>query len=65
MGQIIIVMLLWKEGRKEGKSIYISLFGQGGTLKATGMDHTVLPANNTMPAWSEIMGGYNTPDTMV
>jgi len=36
---------------KERKSIYIALFGQGDTLKRSGMDHTVLPANNTMPAF--------------
>jgi len=42
------------EGKKERKSIYISLFGLGGTVvhsKRSGMDHTVLPANNTMPAF--------------
>ena len=38
--------------RKEKKSIYISFFlAKVVHSKRSGMDHTVLPANNTMPAF--------------
>jgi len=34
---------------KERKSIYIAPFRTKVLTKRSGMDHTVLPANNTMP----------------
>jgi len=37
---------------KERKSIYIAPFCIKVHTKRSGMDHTVLPANNTMPARS-------------
>jgi len=37
--------------RKERKSIYIAPFRTKVHTKRSGMDHTVLPANNTMPAF--------------
>ena len=36
---------------KERKSIYIATFCTKVHTKRSGMDHTVLPANNTMPAF--------------
>ena len=36
---------------KERKSIYIAVFGQGGTLKVLRHGSHILPANNTMPAF--------------
>ena len=36
---------------KERKSIYIAPFCTKVHSKRSGMDHTVLPANNTMPAF--------------
>jgi len=36
---------------KERKSIYIAPFRTNVHTKRSGMDHTVLPANNTMPAF--------------
>ena len=36
---------------KERKSIYIAPFCTKVHTKRSGMDHTVLPANNTMPAF--------------
>ena len=36
---------------KERKSIYIALFRTKVHAKRSDMDHTVLPANNTMPAF--------------
>jgi len=36
---------------KERKSIYIAPFRTKVHTKRSGMDHTVLPANNTMPAF--------------
>jgi len=36
---------------KEGKRIYIAPFCPKVHTKHSGMDHTVLPANNTMPAF--------------
>jgi len=36
---------------KERKSIYIAPFCTKEHTKRSGMDHTVLPANNTMPAF--------------
>ena len=36
---------------KERKSIYIAPFRTKVLTKRSGMDHTVLPANNTMPAF--------------
>ena len=45
-------MILLRKG-KEKKSIYIAPFCTKVHTKRSGMDHTVLPANNTMPAcWS-------------
>jgi len=40
---------------KERKSIYIAPFCTKVHTKRSGMDHTVLPANNTMPAMPESM----------
>ena len=37
--------------KKERKSIYIAPFRTKVHTKRSGMDHTVLPANNTMPAF--------------
>jgi len=37
---------------KERKSIYIAPFCTKVHTKRSGMDHTVLPANNTMPAFT-------------
>jgi len=37
---------------KESKSIYIAPFHTKVHTKRSGMDYTVLPTNNTMPAWS-------------
>ena len=45
----------WGERKgKERKSIYIAPFRTKVLTKRSGMDHTVLPANNTMPGegWS-------------
>ena len=46
-----------KGKEKERKSIYIAPFRTKVLTKRSGMDHTVLPANNTMPshmgAWAE------------
>jgi len=39
---------------KERKSIYIAPFRTKVLTKRSGMDHTVLPANNTMPAFQMI-----------
>jgi len=39
------------ERKKERKSIYIAPFCTKVHTKRSGMDHTVLPANNTMPAF--------------
>jgi len=40
------------KGRKGKEEYLYSAFSHQGTHKApTGMDHTVLPANNTMPAF--------------
>jgi len=36
---------------KERKSIYVAPFCTKVYTKRSGMDHTVLPANNTMPAF--------------
>jgi len=40
------------EGKGKGKSehLYSALYGIQTTLKRSGMDHTVLPAINTIPA---------------
>jgi len=47
------------EGKeKERKSIYIVPFCTKVHTKRSGMDHTVLPANNTMPAFSS----WRSPD---
>jgi len=40
-----------KRKGKERKSIYIAPFRTKVLTKRSGMDHTVLPANNTMPAF--------------
>jgi len=39
---------------KKGKAehLYSALYGTQTTLKLAGMDHTVLPAINTMPAFT-------------
>jgi len=46
-------VLLWPPLRKvkERKSIYIAPFCTKVYTKRSGMDHTVLPANNIMPAF--------------
>jgi len=41
----------WKRKGKERTSIYIAHFRTKVYPKRSGMDHTVLPANNTMPAF--------------
>ena len=43
---------------KERKSIYIAPFRTKVHTKRSGMDHTVLPANNTMPA----LPSWRSPD---
>jgi len=40
-----------RKRKKERKSIYIAPFCKKVHAKRSGMDHTVLPANNTMPAF--------------
>jgi len=40
-----------RKGRKERKSIYIAPFILRIVAKRSDMDHTVLPANYTMPAF--------------
>jgi len=46
----------WGKGNgKERKSIYIAPFWTKVHTKRSGMDHTVLPANNTMPAFPSCM----------
>ena len=44
------VVRLVKKG-KERKSIYIAFLAKVVHSKRSGMDHAVLPANNTMPAF--------------
>jgi len=41
----------WKIKGKGKEEYLYSAFSHQGTYKAPGMDHTVLPANNTMPAF--------------
>jgi len=41
----------YSKGKKERKSVYIAPFCTKVHTKRSGMDHTVLPANNTMPAF--------------
>jgi len=43
-----------KDKGKKGKAehLYSALHGIQTTLKRSGMDHTVLPAMNTMPAFT-------------
>ena len=52
----------WREEEspreKERKSIYIAPFRTKVHTKCSGMDHTVLPANNTMPAFPS----WHSPD---
>ena len=45
------IILRLNEKGKERKSIYIAPFCTKVHTKRSGMDHTVLPANNTMPAF--------------
>jgi len=45
-----------KEKGKERKSIYIAPFCTKAHTNCSGMDHTVLPANNTMPAYGDNIG---------
>jgi len=50
-----------KKQLKERKSIYIAPFRAKVHTKRSGMDDTVLPANNTMPAflWPPyVIGGH-------
>jgi len=47
-----------KGKEKERKSIYTLLFCTKVHTKCSGMDHTVLPANNTMPAFAS----WRSPD---
>jgi len=49
-----------KEGKQERKSIYIAPFCIKVHTKRSGMDHTVLPANNTMPAFPS----WRSPDVI-
>ena len=46
---------------KERKSIYIAPFCTKVHTKRSGMDHTVLPANNTMPAFPS----WRSPDVTI
>ena len=46
---VVMPFRSWKG--KERKSIYIAPFCTKVHTKRSGMDHTVLPANNTMPAF--------------
>jgi len=43
-----------KRKEKERKSIYVAPFCTKVHTKRSGMDHTVLPANNTMPAFPSL-----------
>ena len=52
------ILLLLKGKGKERKSIYIAPFCTKVHTKRSGMDHTVLPANNTMPAFPS----WHSPD---
>jgi len=47
-----------RKGKEEYVSIYIAPFCAKVHTKRSGMDHTVLPANNTMPAFPS----YRSPD---
>jgi len=38
------------KGKGKAEHLYSALYGIQTTLKRSGMDHTVLPATNTMPA---------------
>jgi len=50
---------------KERKSIYIAPFlAKDVHLKHSGMDHTVLPANNTMPAFPSWCSPDDTPQQL-
>jgi len=42
---------VWIRKGKQRKSIYIAPFCTRVHIKRSGMDHTVLPANNTIPAF--------------
>ena len=48
---VLAMFKLCKGKEKERKSIYIAPFCTKVHTKRSGMDHTVLPANNTMPAF--------------
>ena len=50
-GTCMAVNVLKTTQGKERKSIYIARFRTKVHTKRSGMDHTVLPANNTMPAF--------------
>jgi len=41
---------LWRHLKVKAEHLYSALHGIQTTLKRLGMDHTVLPATNTMPA---------------
>jgi len=48
----IWLYLVRLRGKGKGKEEYLySAFSHQGTYKRSGMDHTVLPANNTTPAF--------------
>jgi len=56
--------LLTKVGQRKGKerkSIYIAPFRTKVHTKHSGIDHTVLPANNTMPAFT-YFPSWRSPD---
>jgi len=40
-----------RKGKGKAEHLYSALHGIQTTLKCSGMDHTVLPAINTMPAF--------------
>ena len=50
MMTIMMINIIVRKG-KERKSIYIAPFCTKLHTKRSGMDHTVLPANNAMPAF--------------
>jgi len=49
---LVVTGFMCNQRKKERKSIYIVPFIVHILPKCSDMDHTVLPANNTMPAFS-------------
>jgi len=41
-----------KKGKGKAEHLYSALYGIQTTVKRSGMDHTVLPAINTIPAFT-------------